>query len=239
MNAHVLDTIIIALDNLDREQAIALLRKIRGRMAMVKIGPELYFRYGPDFIKKIHDTFGMGIFLDLKLHDIPNTVSQAIRSLSGLPLTFLTVHLSGGRNMLQAAVLQAKDSLPQTKLLGVSFLTSLDEEDFNGLWGIKPDGIVTAFKRLITLGISCDIPGLVLSAFELPMAKKIEKEKNTSLIKVCPGIRFPDEERHDQKRVATPRQAIQQGAQFLVMGRSLTSAHDIEKRLSSLQKKEK
>ena len=119
------DRIIVALDNMNEEEVCTFLDKSKQTYKTVKIGLELFYLLGPDFVKKIHHQYGVDIFLDLKLHDIPNTVSKAIRSLRNLPVKFLTVHLTGGKNMLSEALEEAKHSLPDTKLLGVSFLTSL------------------------------------------------------------------------------------------------------------------
>ena len=226
---------VIALDNMEREQMRTFLSKIKGKVPMVKIGMELFYRHGEDILREVHESFGFEIFLDLKLHDIPHTVARAILSLGkrleGIPLKFLTVHLSGGESMLKTAVKQAEKSLPDTSLLGVGILTSLDEKDIHSLW--RMDKSEDLFVRLSRLVFDCRLPGMILSAMELPLVKKIEKDRGL-IVKVCPGIRFSDESTHDQKRTMTPQQALKAGADYIVLGRTLTSYRNVEERLEQL-----
>ena len=220
------DRIIVALDNMNEEEVCTFLDKSKQTYKTVKIGLELFYLLGPDFVKKIHHQYGVDIFLDLKLHDIPNTVRKAIRSLRNLPVKFLTVHLTGGKNMLSEALEEAKHSLPDTKLLGVSFLTSLGAQDFKEIYNFKESEVKATFSNLFKLALQTNIHGVVLSPLELDIVKNEEKLIGKKLIKVTPGIRFADEinSNHiqDQQRIATPEMAIQKGADFLVMGRSIT-----------------
>jgi len=220
------DRIIVALDNMNEEEVYTFLDKSKQTYKTVKIGLELFYLLGPDFVKKIHHQYGVDIFLDLKLHDIPNTVSKAIRSLRNLPVKFLTVHLTGGKNMLSEALEEAKHSLPDTKLLGVSFLTSLGAHDFKEIYNFKETEVKATFSNLFKLALQTNIHGVVLSPLELDIVTNEEKLIGKKLIKVTPGIRFADEinSNHiqDQQRIATPEVAIQKGADFLVMGRSIT-----------------
>lgn len=232
------DKVFVALDNMDREEIFAFLSREDNSLPNIKLGLEMFNRYGPDFIGEIHEKFGRKIFLDLKLHDIPNTVGKAIASLKGLPIEFLTIHLSGGREMILQAMEQAKTSLPNTRILGVSYLTSLDTSDFKEIWDIPEDAIAEAFIRLFKLALSTKIHGVVCSAHELPLISALERESNHVLTKVTPGIRFSDEiasgKIQDQKRVMCPQDAFKAGANYLVMGRSLTRSSDLLSRINQL-----
>ncbi len=232
--------VLVALDDMDMAQAMDFLDRSRGAFAHVKIGLELYYKLGPDFVRRVHGDYGLGVFLDLKLHDIPNTVRKAIRSLKNLPATFLTVHLGGGREMLNAAVEETFVSIPGCTLLGVSVLTSLGESDLMELWGTPIGRKQEVFERLFNLGLSCKVPGMVLSAHELKLLQDCEAKSSREVIKVCPGIRFQDEIAsgliQDQKRVLSPQAAWQAGADYVVMGRSLTQLTkvELERRLREL-----
>ncbi len=224
--------VIVALDQMNSEEIDVFLNKPENTLPFVKIGLELFLKYGPDFVKKIHDNYQKEIFLDLKLHDIPVTVSRAIHSLKNLPIKFLTLHLSGGEEMLKTAMTEARLSLPDCHILGVSFLTSLTAEDLKLMYGINNSD--EAFLRLFNLANSSQIDGVVSSAHEV----KLLKSHFPNLKAVIPGIRFEDEINsknvQDQKRVATPKQAIELGADYLVMGRSLTKANNLKQRIDQL-----
>jgi orotidine-5'-phosphate decarboxylase len=233
--------IVVALDNLTEDEIFLFLNKWPDdHKPTVKIGLEMFCSKGPEFVKRVYNRTGCDIFLDLKLHDIPQTVKKAVKSLEGLPITLLTVHLSGGRGMLEAAQEQAEVSLPGTTILGVSYLTSLDEKDFAEIWGVEPSGINAAFERLFDLAINSGIGGVVSSPMELPILKSMEEKHGRKLVKVTPGIRFADEisggNTQDQKRVETPDSALNKGANFLVIGRSLTKASDLDARITTLKK---
>lgn len=232
--------IMVALDDMDEAQAISFLEKWpKESLPTIKVGLEMYYRFGPDFVKAIYNKFGVDIFLDLKLHDIPNTVSKSIRSLKGLPIKFLTIHLSGGEKMVASALAEAKVSLPGTKILGVSFLTSLGENDLKELFGIAPNEIKLAFERLFNIAFKSKIDGVVLSARELEWFNQIQNNYSNSPLKVTPGIRFSDEiasgEVSDQVRVETPESAFKKGADFLVIGRSLTKTASLDGRIKELK----
>ena len=228
--------LIVALDNMPEKEALIFLERLGNHIEFVKIGPELFYSGGCPFIEKVAEKYQKKIFLDLKLHDIPNTVCRAILALKGLPLKFLTLHLSGGRAMLQQALATSREALPHTQLLGVSYLTSLDQEDFQELQGLPAGQIPGAFERLFKLALETEIPGVVCSPLELEIVKKCQQKSSRPLLKVCPGIRFADEitANDDQKRVLSPEEALQKGADFIVMGRSLTRAHDLQARLQQL-----
>jgi orotidine-5'-phosphate decarboxylase len=224
------DRIIVALDQMSEEEIAIFLDKTKGQISKVKIGLELFLKYGPTLIKRIFDRHQVGIFLDLKLHDIPTTVQMAIRSLKDLPIEFLTVHLGGGEEMLNKTMAEARLSLPNTKILGVSFLTCLAEEDLKNIYGIEDSR--QAFIRLFELAHLAQLNGIICSPYEVELVKAI----NSRLLALTPGIRFSDDiSKTDQKRVASPIEAFKLGADYLVMGRSLTKADDLNRRLLELQ----
>lgn len=227
-----LDKIIVALDQMSLDEIDTFLKQKDNSLPFVKIGLELFVKHGADLVHKIHNDYQKKIFLDLKLHDIPVTVAKAISSLKGLPIDFLTVHLSGGEAMLKAAVSEAKTSIPQCKILGVSFLTSLEEKDLKSLFGIS--NMEEAFLKLFNVAFVSGIDGVVSSPHEVALLK----EHFPTLLAVTPGIRFKDEIEgniiQDQKRVMDPNEAFKAGSDYLVMGRSLTKTERFSERINYL-----
>jgi orotidine-5'-phosphate decarboxylase len=223
--------IIAALDNMNSEQMIDFIKSTHHVLDFYKIGMQSFYKYGSDFLIKVKNDFQVNIFLDLKLHDIPNTVAGAIESLQGLPIEFLTLHLSGGQKMCESAVRARDKFLPKTKLLGVSLLTSLDQTDFKNLWNLDPEDVSAQMDRLLKIAKDSKIDGVVCSPHELAQIGQITT--------VCPGVRFSDEisdnNTQDQARVMSPESAFAAGASYLVMGRSLTAAKDLKARLEQLQ----
>lgn len=240
-----LKNIIVALDNMDKTEILEWMEKAKEDISFIKLGLEVFYRYGRSFVEDLLKRHQVKLFLDLKLHDIPNTVSKSILSLEGLPIDFLTLHLTGGEQMLKAACQAQKKALPQTKLLGVSYLTSLDDNDFFQIWGVEHQQIPRQFERLFDLAHKTQIQGLVCSAREASALRDYEKLNALNPLQlVCPGIRFADEIKMsqnmgDQKRVYSPRQAFDSGADYLVMGRSLTQTPQLEERLKQLYLVEK
>lgn len=225
---------MVAIDNFKTiDDCNKFLSSLPNELPIVKIGLEMFYRFGPDFVQRVHKDFGKSIFLDLKLHDIPNTVAKSMSALKDLPIDFLTVHLSGGEEMLKACQQVRSDYMENVKILGVSYLTSLDSSDFKTLYGITEDQIPNYFKNLFNLASKTKTQGVVCSAAELDLLSQYPE-----LIKVCPGIRFKDEIEHgligDQKRVLTPKEAFANGASYLVMGRSLTTSNDLNQRIKEL-----
>ena len=218
------EKIIVAIDTIDTSEALRLVKTIPDAGAL-KLGLEYFCFNGPEGIKLISQT-GAKIFLDLKFHDIPNTVAGAIKAILHLQPYMLTVHLSGGYDMLMKAndivsEYCLKNAIKRPKILGVSVLTSLDDNDFSSL-GIK-GRVEDQVIRLAKLAEAADLDGLVSSAREL---KIIRKELGSKLILVTPGIRLMDGQLNDQKRIVTPSQAINDGANFLVIGRPITASKD-------------
>ncbi|MBY0413346.1 MAG: orotidine-5'-phosphate decarboxylase [Bdellovibrionales bacterium] len=227
-----LNKVIVALDQMSLEEIDLFLRRSENTLTFVKIGLELFLKHGPEIVLRIKRDHNKKIFLDLKLHDIPNTVGKAIHSLKGLPIDFLTLHLTGGEEMLKEAVIARNESIPGCKLLGVSFLTSLEAQDLESLFAITNSE--AAFLRLFNLASRSGIDGVVSSPHEVVLLKN----HYPKLLSVTPGIRFQDEinstQTQDQKRVMDPKEAFNVGADFLVMGRSLTKAHDLKNRIQIL-----
>lgn len=220
----MLNKIIVALDNFTQEDALSFINN-NPKFEFYKIGLELYIRYGRQLVEEVTKKHKKKVFLDLKLHDIPNTVSKAISSLEGLDIDFLTIHTSGGKEMLEASVKARNEFIPNTKLLGVTVLTSLDESDMNSMYGIHSLPV----SRLIQVAESANIDGIVCSAADLESIQ-------TTLLKVCPGIRLNLKESHDQKRVLDPKSAFEKGANFLVMGRSLTKNPNLKESINYIEK---
>ena len=224
--------IIVAIDTIDINEALKLTKLIPD-VGAFKLGLEYFCANGPKGISKISET-GMKIFLDLKFHDIPNTVAGAIKASLDMEPFMMTVHLSGGYNMLHRAMEEVqeycgKKSLKTPLILGVSVLTSIDNNDFSSL-GItgKVEGQVI---RLAKLAEDAKLDGLVCSAKEL---KAVKKETGEKLMLVTPGIRPSGVEVNDQKRIVTPTQAINDGANYLVIGRPITGAKDPKKALHNI-----
>jgi len=224
--------IIVALDTIDISQALALTKLIPD-VGAFKLGLEYFCANGPEGINKISET-GIKIFLDLKFHDIPNTVAGAIKASLNMEPYMMTVHLSGGYNMLHRTMEEvkeycAKNSVKIPLILGVSVLTSIDDNDFTslGLIGKVEDQVI----RLAKLAKDADLDGMVCSAKEL---KIVKKKMGQNLILVTPGIRPAGGIMNDQKRITTPSQAISDGADFLVIGRPITEAIDPVQALNNI-----
>ena len=212
--------IIVAIDTINLKQALHISESVRG-VGAVKLGLEFFCANGPQGISAISAT-GAKIFLDLKFHDIPNTVIGAIRAILKLKPYMITVHLSGGFNMLSESIktvekLCSEAKISKPMILGVSVLTSIDEDDFSSL-GISGT-VEEQVKRLADLAIRSRLDGLVCSAKELKMIKEYVKD---DLLLVTPGIRPAGGNVNDQKRIVTPSTAIKDGADFLVIGRPIT-----------------
>jgi orotidine-5'-phosphate decarboxylase len=208
------DKIIVALDVATKKKALDLVEQLRGDISCFKVGLQLYTAEGPEIVREIRAT-GANVFLDLKSHDIPNTVARAVESAAELGVQMLTVHLSGGGVMIRAAVSACSGDL---LLLGVTLLTSANEQTLREI-GI-PDKIDDHVLRLAKLGVSAGIGGLVASPRE---ARMLRAEFGNEIKIVTPGVRPTWAEAVDQKRVMTPREALEAGADYLVIGRPITA----------------
>jgi len=212
--------LIVALDVPDRAAALATVERLSGHAGYFKLGLEIFTREGPRLVEEIRGR-GEKIFLDLKLHDIPNTVRGAVRSACRLGIDMLTLHASGGPEMLSAAALEARSSESPPLLLAVTALTSLSREDVQKL-GVS--GTVEQWVERLA-GLACDsgIRGIVASAGELPM---LHRKFENKLQFVIPGIRPAGSSAQDQSRTATPAEAVRAGADFIVVGRPILQAPD-------------
>lgn len=213
-------SLILALDLETRESALAMLDRLGDSLEWVKIGLQLFTAYGPDFVREIADR-GYKIFLDLKLHDIPNTVAKAVQSISVLPVGLLTLHASGGSEMLEWANKARNEYAPDLNLLAVTVLTSMNAEQLRSL-NIKAEPAAQV-EHLANLSLQAGIQGLVCSPLELEM---LRAHLGHDPIIVTPGIRPAGSSSDEQKRIMTPRDAARAGASYIVVGRPILKADD-------------
>ena len=221
--------IIVALDVPDADAAIALASRLDPKLCRVKVGKELFVAAGPAVVMRLQDR-GFEVFLDLKFHDIPNTVAGACRSAARLGVWMLNVHASGGEAMLRAAR-EAVQSAPRPPLvIGVTILTSLADADLARV-GFEGD-VLRNVERLARLAHACGLDGVVCSAQE---ARIVRKATSPEFKLVTPGIRLASDPVQDQARVVTAADAVRNGADYLVIGRSVTQAADPVARLAEIR----
>ena len=211
-----MNPIFVAIDTPSMERARSLAGQVRGEVGGLKLGLEFFSANGPAGVASIRE-LGLPLFLDVKLHDIPNTVAKSVEALAPLEPAVLTVHAAGGHAMLEAAKAAAS---PRTKVIAVTVLTSLDGEDLRSI-GVQSDPREQV-ERLAGLARSSGLDGIVCSGAEVAAAKAAWPEG----FFVVPGVRPPGGDVSDQKRVVTPRQALDDGASILVIGRPITAADD-------------
>lgn len=222
----MLERIYVALDFPAKEEALNLLNQLPKGIG-VKIGLELYMKEGISFVREIKEK-GYNVFLDLKFHDIPQTVRGAVSQVAQF-CDILNVHASGGLEMLKAAKEASLKPNNPPKLIGVSVLTSLSEGDWISIGG--KGSIEEAAKKRAILCKEAGLDGVVTSTFEVPV---IKEACGTDFLTVVPGIRLSSDEVLDQKRVATPKKAIELGSDYLVIGRPITRAVDPSKALDEI-----
>ena len=215
--------IIVAIDTFDLTEANAILDQLDPKLCRIKIGSVVFNALGKSFLKDT-STRGFKIFLDLKLHDIPNTVHESILGLYDCSIDMLTVHLSGGEEMLKKAMLAGKSI--NAKVIGVSILTSLDESDTIALFDNK---LGHQIRNLFEMAVRANLDGVVCSPHELEISNTI---LNSDSIKITPGIR-DIKVKDDQARTMSAKEAIEKGATFLVIGRPITQAQDISTALKN------
>jgi len=210
--------IIVALDFANARDALSLADQLHPELCRLKVGKELFTAAGPQLIEKLIAK-RFDVFLDLKFHDIPNTVASACKVAHDLGAWMVNVHALGGRKMLQAA----RDAIPQnsTKLIAVTLLTSMDQSDLDEI-GLSEDP-ASIVERLARLTHDCGLDGVVCSALEAP---RLRESLGKDFCLVTPGIRPSGRQADDQKRITTPQLAIQLGASYLVIGRPITQAAD-------------
>jgi orotidine-5'-phosphate decarboxylase len=216
-----INKVFIAFDQMTDTEIEHFIKISGQKFTHIKIGLELFLKYGPKLIHNLYSKYQVSIFLDLKLHDIPVTVAKSIESLKDLPICFLTIHMAGGKHMIEHALISAAKFLPKTQLLGVSYLTSLSDEDSQKVFGFDLNS--TQFERMFHLALETKIHGIVCSPKEIGLLKKISPQT----LCVTPGVRFQSEidensNFEDQKRILSINEAFQNGADYVVMGRSLT-----------------
>lgn len=213
--------LILALDVPTREAAAPILRQLRGQLRWVKIGLQMFTAYGPNYVREVAG-MGFNIFLDLKLHDIPNTVAKAVESLGPLPIQMLTLHTAGGGEMMRAAKAAQQKTNPNLLLLGVTVLTSTDDAGLReiGINATSPDQVA----RLGQLAADSGLRGLVCSPLEVAM---LRRQLPAGIQLITPGIRPASEAgSDDQKRVMTPADAARAGSTYIVVGRPILQAAD-------------
>jgi len=209
--------IAVALDAQDAETAVRWARAVAPSTAVAKIGLELYLRVGPSVVADVRAVTDAELFLDLKLHDIPNTVAGAARSVAALGPRYLTVHAVGGADMVRAAV----EAAPDVTIAAVTVLTSMDS---HALATVGLDGSpLDAVRRLAALAVGAGAGALVCSPQEVAA---VRAEVGPGVVLITPGVRPAGADALDQARVATPEQALADGADLLVIGRPITAAAD-------------
>ncbi len=215
--------IICALDTPDIPTARAIAGDVQPHVGAIKLGLEFFTAHGAAGVKQIAEA-GTPIFLDLKFHDIPNTVAKAVEATAGIDCFMMTIHTSGGAEMMRRAVsaarkLESESGKPRPKIVGVTLLTSLDETDVVDIGYGR--SLAEQAKRLASLAQVCGLDGVVCSPFEI---EGIRAACGDDFTLVVPGIRPAGADKQDQKRVMTPKEALDAGANYLVIGRPITGA---------------
>ena len=213
--------IIVAIDEINFERASEIIDCLDSKKCMIKIGSVAFNSMGHKIIRFASEK-GFKIFLDLKLHDIPNTVKKSIQGLTSLPINMLTIHTSGGKDMMMAAMEAVAGS--QIKVFGVTALTSLNNDDTNQIFQRSTSEQVNA---MLDLAEEAGIDGVVCSPHELELVSK------RNLLSITPGIRL-QESNDDQKRVMTPKKAFDLGADYLVIGRPITQSDNVSEALNNI-----
>ena len=212
--------IIVALDYADADSALNLVKQLDPALCRLKVGKELFTAAGPQFVEKLTKS-DFGVFLDLKFHDIPNTVAKACAAASNLGVWMLNVHASGGLEMMQAAKQAVDDSADKPLLIAVTVLTSMNQETLRQI-GIQAD-LSTHVLNLAKLTKQAGLDGVVCSAQE---AQMLRSNLGDDFCLVTPGIRPANASKDDQSRIVTPADALRLGSSYLVIGRPITKAAD-------------
>jgi orotidine-5'-phosphate decarboxylase len=215
-----MNPVYVALDTTDLDYALQLAQRVRPHVGGLKLGLEFFTAHGAEGVRAFTG-MGLPVFLDLKFHDIPNTVAGACRAAAGLGVSITNVHAQGGAAMMRAALDALKTVNPATKLIAVTMLTSLSDEDLPGLGLAPPAG--DQVLRLAGLARQCGLDGVVCSAHEIA---RLRRELGPDFLLVVPGIRPAGAALGDQRRVMGPKEALDAGADVLVIGRPVTAARD-------------
>ena len=223
MNQVFINPIIVAIDKNSEIEAYELTKELIGNVGAIKLGLEFFDTYGPDGIKNLQK-LKIPIFLDLKIHDIPQTVKKTIDTLSSLKPDILNVHALGGKKMMQFALESLLNNSPNTQLVAVTVLTSLDDDDLQMMeMNISTKNLVYSLAKLTK---ETGLSGVVCSSEEIKLVREV-CGKNFKII--VPGIRPEGSDKNDQKRIMTPKEAISLGADHLVIGRPITESKDPRK----------
>ena len=212
--------VIVALDNMSEREALVLADSLDPTLCRLKVGKELFTKYGSAFVQSLHQR-SFEVFLDLKFHDIPNTTAQAVLAAAELGVWMVNVHASAGLEAMSLAKQRLLDNDFDTLLIAVTVLTSMDNEALMRT-GIT-DGLDAQVSRLAQLTKQAGLDGVVCSAQE---AKALKVLCGQDFKLITPGIRLLDDKADDQKRICTPKQALNDGSDYLVIGRSITQAAD-------------
>ncbi|MHC9510117.1 orotidine-5'-phosphate decarboxylase [Kangiella sp. M94] len=212
--------ILVALDYDNQQQALELVDKLKPELCGLKVGKEMFTLFGPDFVKELVRR-DFKVFLDLKFHDIPNTVAKACKAAAELGVWMVNVHASGGSKMMHAARQAIEQCDNRPLLIAVTLLTSMDEVAYSEI-GFKRD-LPEQVEHLASISKSAGLDGVVCSAWE---ARRLKEQLGKDFKLVTPGIRPPGSEIGDQSRIMTPEQAIVAGSDYLVIGRPITKASD-------------
>ena len=226
LNSEALNKLIVALDFSSKEETFKFLKRCNDesfRPAMLKIGMELFYSEGPAVVRQIQD-MGFKIFLDLKIHDIPNTTASALKAIAKLNVDITNIHAFAGKSVMKAAAEAIKEVSPKTKLIAVTILTSMSPDM------LRDDLVINTALEDYVLKLALNskeagLDGVVCSAHE---ASLIKKQCSADFLAICPGIRFADSTSDDQQRIMTPEKAIASGADYIVMGRAITQAKDLK-----------
>jgi orotidine-5'-phosphate decarboxylase len=221
--------IIVALDYPDAQSALALAARLQPALCRLKVGKELFTAAGPRVVEQLVHA-GFAVFLDLKFHDIPNTVAQACKSAAALGAWMINLHAFGGRAMMTAAMDALSKHSTRPLLTAVTVLTSMSSDDLMQL-GVQGSAQEVSL-RLAHLAAECGLDGVVCSPQD---ASVLRHACGQTFVLVTPGIRPPDAQAEDQKRIATPKAALEQGASYLVIGRPITRAPDPLAALRNIQ----
>ncbi len=220
--------IIVALDYHDQAQCLALVGRLDPKLCRLKIGKEMFTLFGPQLVERVQH-LGFDVFLDLKFHDIPNTVGKAVAAAASLGVWMVNVHASGGRRMMASARESLVSFEKAPKLIAVTVLTSMDADDLSELGlNTSPEEQV---KRLARLTADCGLDGVVCSAQEAGTLKSL---CGPSFLCVTPGIRPAGSDAGDQRRIMTPEKALAGGSDYLVIGRPITQAQNPDETLRTI-----
>ena len=222
----VAERLFVALDVPDRASALSLAEQLAPTGVSFKVGMQLFYAEGLQLVRELISSNRQTVFVDLKLHDIPNTVAGAVDSLVSQGVQFLNVHVQGGPEMMRAAVEAAQNTarqngFPKPKLIGVTVLTSLSEQHLNEFLKVSGYSVKTYVQYMAQQAQRCGLDGVVCSAQEVTAIREV---CGSGFLTVTPGIRPLDASVSDQSRVITPKQALQNGADYLVVGRPIVQA---------------